>query len=1125
MMSVHRRARITLTVLTSLALAVVALPPAALAVAIPGQVSLTKPSSLGVVKAVPTKVVWGGAAGSAVKAGRTVTARLARASGVPSSSRSLLVQVNVSGAKKPGTLWLGIPGESATVPTMAFPKGSSSTSALVRVSGARKATVRSSAAARVQIAVSGSVTGLPTQLPGPGGTQAIAPVPVVDSAASLGGNVPAKGKTAAVSVLGMGAVPTTGVRAVWVSVQTLGKGAGSVVFSRDDGVASTAGTAAIARGRWVTSLVLAPVSGAGRVAYRPSASLTQVRLAVVGWMAEAGTESSVGTISGGVVPVGAKAAKVSLRSGIASATVTGGSVPARAKQVLVRAVVTTGKAGGAVRAGVSAAKARKARAGVWVPARATSQVLVVAPVGANGKVFFALPAAAKVSGVAVSGFVAAPVSRKADTRVPTVTFALVNGGKTVTAALTLRVALSGTVADTGSGVRSVVVSAGGTVLGQAAVDWSGRSGRWVLETGLPPGTSSLTAKAADWAGRSAKAAAKITVAAPAAGDVVLNPDTHVLAAGEQSRVVGYDGSVVLLAGTSLGEFEVGQVIVSSPTAVAPDGFMRRITALADTGGQLVVSTQPATLEETLLQANLELTDYVLHDAPFQEGAIAADPAGEAASPVPGPEGARSVQARGVVAGPGAASATGQAAASRTTGPQVAEPQASASQAAEPTGAKGDESPRNAAARLPVVQGGVNWDASKAEPKTYPKTWDLGHGATAAVAATIRTAVDVKIRIVWPEWNIFGASIETFSVQFKPRVDIGATLKTEFSSGVSLEPAFLPEFKLGPFFLGPVPVTVSLAPVLKGSVEVAKPIVFSAKLSGGLKVGPTYSNGRWGPAFDKDSTVSFDVSPEPPKLKFTAAAGLEFALKIVDFAGPYVSATVDITAAVDPLDNCANLKIDWGFGARIGAKAEFKVDILGVSLGFTLADWSTSLGEQRWPLYENKWPKECTSQTPTPTPTPPTPTPPPTTTPDTPVSYPTDPPGGFADPKLAQCIQNQYPGRALDTIDDLSCRDQGITSIVGIDRLTNLQELDLHLNLISSLTGVTFPANLQKLDLNANQISSLTGITFPTNLQELGLTNNQISSLTGITFPTNLQELGLTSNQISSLTGITFPANL
>ena len=48
----------------------------------------------------------------------------------------------------------------------------------------------------------------------------------------------------------------------------------------------------------------------------------------------------------------------------------------------------------------------------------------------------------------------------------------------------------------------------------------------------------------------------------------------------------------------------GEIIVAAPSATAPNGFLRRVTAINAAGGDVIVQTQPATLEDAIQQGEI-----------------------------------------------------------------------------------------------------------------------------------------------------------------------------------------------------------------------------------------------------------------------------------------------------------------------------------------------------------------------------------------------------------------------------------------------------------------------------------------------------------------------------------------
>ncbi len=100
--------------------------------------------------------------------------------------------------------------------------------------------------------------------------------------------------------------------------------------------------------------------------------------------------------------------------------------------------------------------------------------------------------------------------------------------------------------------------------------------------------------------------------------------------------------------------------------------------------------------------------------------------------------------------------------------------------------------------------------------------------------------------------------------------------------------------------------------------------------------------------------------------------------------------------------------------------------------------------------------------------------------------------------------------------DLSGRD--LSSLAGIERLTNLVELNLNDNQFTEFPrGILRLRNLTNLYLKGNQLSSLDGIEQLTALTVLDLDNNQFAEFpTGILQLTNLEELYFRNNRLTSV---------
>ena len=77
------------------------------------------------------------------------------------------------------------------------------------------------------------------------------------------------------------------------------------------------------------------------------------------------------------------------------------------------------------------------------------------------------------------------------------------------------------------------------------------------------------------------------------------------------------------------------------------------------------------------------------------------------------------------------------------------------------------------------------------------------------------------------------------------------------------------------------------------------------------------------------------------------------------------------------------------------------------------------------------------------------------------------------------------------LDCLSCR---LTTLAGIEHLTNLHILQCYGNQLTTLAGIEHLTNLQKLYCGSNQLTTLAGIEHLTNLHILYCDRNQLTTL-------------------------------
>ena len=99
------------------------------------------------------------------------------------------------------------------------------------------------------------------------------------------------------------------------------------------------------------------------------------------------------------------------------------------------------------------------------------------------------------------------------------------------------------------------------------------------------------------------------------------------------------------------------------------------------------------------------------------------------------------------------------------------------------------------------------------------------------------------------------------------------------------------------------------------------------------------------------------------------------------------------------------------------------------------------------------------------------------------------------------VKNEALDLSLQAIKD-------ITTIKGLDSLTDLKELDLSGNEISEIDGLDKLVRLESLDLQYNKISEISGLNKLTNVKELRFGGNIITEIEGLENLRNLEDLSL-----------------
>lgn len=123
------------------------------------------------------------------------------------------------------------------------------------------------------------------------------------------------------------------------------------------------------------------------------------------------------------------------------------------------------------------------------------------------------------------------------------------------------------------------------------------------------------------------------------------------------------------------------------------------------------------------------------------------------------------------------------------------------------------------------------------------------------------------------------------------------------------------------------------------------------------------------------------------------------------------------------------------------------------------------------------------------------------------------------------ISDLTPLAKLTDLKSLRLFGNQISDISPLASLTQLTELDLRSNQIEDITPLSKLTNLKELLLGVNPLSSITPLSKLTNLKELNLQHVQISDVTPLSNLTKLQRLVLQSNEISDITPLANLKNL
>lgn len=89
--------------------------------------------------------------------------------------------------------------------------------------------------------------------------------------------------------------------------------------------------------------------------------------------------------------------------------------------------------------------------------------------------------------------------------------------------------------------------------------------------------------------------------------VVVSSRTQVLGASAVGRITAVSADSLSLPSSAASGIKAGSIIVAGPSAQAPYGLLRRVTARNDAGGQTKLQTEPASLPDAIPEGRLDVT--------------------------------------------------------------------------------------------------------------------------------------------------------------------------------------------------------------------------------------------------------------------------------------------------------------------------------------------------------------------------------------------------------------------------------------------------------------------------------------------------------------------------------------
>lgn len=498
---------------------------------------------------------------------------------------SALVRLSVVNAPADATLSVG----GAPVLTVKA-KTSGSTTVLVPLT-AGTISVTSSAATSVSVDVLATFDGTATT---PGSTIAIAPVTRADTVMKLAADT--LSPTAfPIGLTGSGGVPSTGVRAVYATATVTVPAARTLTLG-DQKIAVPAGTSS------TTTILVPKVDGTANASIDSGSG--SLRLDVRGYVPESSQNANSVNVSGSFVPAVKPMPQTVQVYGPGKASVTISGVKDRS---FALAMVSTTPSASPLTAPGYLTLGSKPLAGLGAlvdPATGGQSQLVIVPAGTAATPLSVSAGTTKAT-ITPVGDILSPTAGSTDAA-PTVKITSPVNGSTVDLSKTGLVRLEGDITGGSLSTAKVTVSVAGAVIGSAIVRQTATGASWSFETGIPKsGDTRFDVLVTDRSGRTGSTSVTVKATLPASTVTLVAPESVVLdPAKPELTPTAVSASAVTFSKAPTNVYP-GKVIVSGKTAVAPEGVLRKVTAVNKTAAGWVVDTAPATITDAVKRADID----------------------------------------------------------------------------------------------------------------------------------------------------------------------------------------------------------------------------------------------------------------------------------------------------------------------------------------------------------------------------------------------------------------------------------------------------------------------------------------------------------------------------------------